>query len=105
MSTEAINNLTIAVELLKKDVEQLVSIANKIDDTNSKLQQLINNISSIAAIHEEKLINLDQRLSHNSTMNKEDYKNLEEKVNKIIYGAFTFALMVIGWLLKLSFGI
>lgn len=50
------HEIKIGLELVKKDIQQFQRIIDKLDTTNEKIQELINNISKISNIQEQRLL-------------------------------------------------
>jgi chromosome segregation ATPase len=50
-----IQEIKVQVELIKKDIHQFEKLVDKLDTTNDKIQELINNITLITSQHQQKI--------------------------------------------------
>lgn len=50
-----VQEIKVQVELVKKDIQQFQKIVDKLDTTNDKIQELINNITQITTQHQQKI--------------------------------------------------
>jgi len=91
------NNFALEIELLKRDISQFEKVISKLDQTNEKIQDLINNISKIVSLHEQKF---DMNEKSNAAVNKEILDIIErveklERVSWVIIGVATFITFAI----------
>ena len=97
MDPENNHNAALEIELIKRDISQFEKVIGKLDQTNDKLQDLINNISKIVSLHEQKFSMIEK--SHDDTTKViADLTSRVEKVERVswvIVGIATFITVVI----------
>ena len=84
------NNQEIEIELLKRDVNMLSKLCEKMDTTIEKMQQVASDIAKIVSVQEQKF-QMQDRLNEevNRVLDKqqkehtEDIKELNSKINKV----------------------
>ena len=81
MEAEYNHNRSIAleIELIKKDISQFEKVILKLDQTNEKIQDLINNISKIVSLHEQKFSSSEIRIAGMS----KDLNIITQRVDKV----------------------
>lgn len=63
MEAEHNHSIALEIELIKKDISQFEKVIVKLDQTNEKIQDLINNISKIVSLHEQKFSSSETRIT------------------------------------------
>lgn len=91
------NSFALEIELLKRDISQFEKVIGKLDQTNEKIQDLINNISKIVSLHEQKFAMTDR---NHEDLNKEIINLIVrveklERVSWVIIGIATFITFAI----------
>jgi septal ring factor EnvC (AmiA/AmiB activator) len=97
MNPENNQNLALEIELIKRDISQFEKVITKLDQTNDKLQDLINNISKIVSLHEQKF-SMTEKSHDDTTKVIADLTSRVEKVERVswvIVGIATFITVVI----------
>ena len=64
-----VQDVKVQVELIKKDISQFGTVVDKLDKTNDKIQDLIDNIHTIVNLHDKKL-----------TLSERDTKDMQEEI-------------------------
>jgi chromosome segregation ATPase len=99
-----IQEIKVQVELIKKDITLFHRVIDKLDTTNEKLQELINNISSMTNIHQQKILETDK----NNAFIWEELDAIKKKINELekskwmLIGAFSLVTLVINIFLQLG---
>ena len=85
-----VQEIKIQVELVKKDIENFQKIVDKLDTTNDKIQELINNITQITTLHQQKIVETERNskfiweeiadIKDNATKEKE---SLEKRISEL----------------------
>ena len=85
-----VQEIKIQVELVKKDIENFQKIVDKLDTTNDKIQELINNITQITTLHQQKIVETECNskfiweeiadIKDNATKEKE---SLEKRISEL----------------------
>lgn len=88
-----IQKMQIDIELIKKDVDQYNILLVKLDNTNTKLQSLIENSNTIINLHNTKLVLQENEIDQI----KENMEPLQKAMNKFIH--VTWAIGAIGFLM------
>jgi septal ring factor EnvC (AmiA/AmiB activator) len=74
-----VQDAKVQVELIKKDISQFGTVVDKLDKTNDKIQDLIDNIHTIVNLHDKKL-----SLSERDTKDmQEEIELLKDKISKL----------------------
>lgn len=74
-----VQDVKVQVELIKKDISQFGTVIDKLDKTNDKIQDLIDNIHTIVNLHDKKLT-----LSERDTKDMQDeIEILKDKISKL----------------------
>jgi len=74
-----VQDVKVQVELIKKDISQFGTVVDKLDKTNDKIQDLIDNIHTIVNLHDKKLT-----LSERDTKDMQDeIEILKDKISKL----------------------
>jgi septal ring factor EnvC (AmiA/AmiB activator) len=74
-----VQDVKVQVELIKKDISQFGTVVDKLDKTNDKIQDLIDNIHTIVNLHDKKLT-----LSERDTKDMQDeIEVLKDKISKL----------------------
>lgn len=55
-----VQEIKVQVELVKKDIQQFQKVVEKLDTTNDKIQELINNITQITTLHQQKIVETER---------------------------------------------
>ena len=97
MDPENNHNLALEVELLKRDISQFEKVIAKLDQTNDKLQDLINNISKIVSLHEQKFSMIEKSYDDTTKVISDLTSRVEkvERVSWVIVGIATFITVII----------
>lgn len=93
-TSEEIAKLVLDVELIKRDVVQFNKIIEKLDTTNEKVQELINNISKIVSLHEQKFSVIEREQA--STIDEMEQFNSRIEKLEMFKWKVTGALTIIG---------
>lgn len=67
-----VQDVRVQVELIKKDISQFGSVMEKLDKTNDKIQDLIDNIHKIVNLHDTQL-----------TLSKRDTEDIQNEIEAI----------------------
>jgi chromosome segregation ATPase len=100
-----VQEIKVQVELVKKDIQQFQKVVEKLDTTNDKIQELINNITQITTLQQQKIVETER----NSTFIWEEIADIKENgvkekeiLNKRITDLEKSKWMVIGGLSLLT---
>lgn len=100
-----VQEIKMQVELVKKDIENFQKIVDKLDTTNDKIQELINNITQITTLHQQKIVETERNskfIWEEIADIKETAKNEKETLEKRISELEKSKWMVIGGLSLLT---
>lgn len=85
-----VQEIKMQVELVKKDIENFQKIVDKLDTTNDKIQELINNITQITTLQQQKIVETERNskfiweeiadIKYNATKEKE---SLEKRISEL----------------------
>ena len=85
-----VQDVKVQVELIKKDISQFGHVVEKLDKTNDKIQDLIDNIHTIVTLHDKKLT-----ISERDTEDlQEEIVNIKERIAKLEKFEWAFAGIV-----------
>lgn len=87
-------NLNVDVEILRRDIDRLGGLFDRIDITIEKLTEVSNSINRMLAVHENRLSQqeeitrhifnlIEERRKENRDEFREGLKNLENKIDKL----------------------
>jgi prefoldin subunit 5 len=97
MDPENNPNIALEIELIKRDISQFEKVIGKLDQTNDKLQDLINNISKIVSLHEQKFSMMEKSQDDTTKVITDLTSRVEkvERVSWIIIGIASFITIII----------
>jgi len=102
-----VQEIKVQVELVKKDIQQFQKVVDKLDTTNDKIQELINNITKITTQHQQKITESEtnskyiwEEIDEVKSKFEDDKKSLEtritdlEKSKWMIIGGLSFLTLL-----------
>ena len=102
-----VQEIKVQVELVKKDRQQFQKVVDKLDTTNDKIQELINNITKITTQHQQKITESEtnskyiwEEIDEVKSKFEDDKKSLEiritdlEKSKWMIIGGLSFLTLL-----------
>ena len=97
MDPENNPNIALEIELIKRDISQFEKVIGKLDQTNDKLQDLINNISKIVSLHEQKFSMMEKSQDDTTKVITDLTSRVEkvERVSWVIIGIASFITIII----------
>lgn len=97
MDPENNHNIALEIELIKRDISQFEKVIAKLDQTNDKLQDLINNISKIVSLHEQKFSMMEKSQDDTTKVITDLTSRVEkvERVSWVIIGIASFITIII----------